>query len=83
MDHRTEGWELSGGVMERIERDDRVFNTIGRTTISANNTPIQRSQELNHQPKGIPLLQLNLSQRIDLSGLNGRGDPWSGSALIT
>jgi hypothetical protein len=40
--------------MEELEKGlkllEGVFNSIGRTTISTNQTP-QISQELNHQPK--------------------------------
>jgi hypothetical protein len=48
--HWTEGGVPNGGVRERTEGAERVCNPIGRTTISANQSP-QSSQELNHQPK--------------------------------
>jgi len=35
----TENWVPNGGVRERIEGAEGVFNPIGRTTISTNKTP--------------------------------------------
>jgi hypothetical protein len=39
-----------GGVRERTEGAKGVYNPVGKTTISTNQTP-QSSQGLNHQPK--------------------------------
>jgi hypothetical protein len=48
--HWTEHRDHNGGVRGRTERAEGVYNPIGRTTISTNQTP-QNSQGLNHQPK--------------------------------
>jgi hypothetical protein len=50
VNHWTEHRVPNGGVRERTEGAEGVYNPIGRTTISANQTP-QSSQGLNHQPK--------------------------------
>jgi len=50
--HQTEHGDPNGGVRERTEGAEGVCNFIGRTTISANQSP-QSSQGLNHQPKSI------------------------------
>jgi len=47
--YQTEHRDLSGGVRERIEGSEGFCNTIGRTTISTNQTP-QNSQGLNYHP---------------------------------
>jgi hypothetical protein len=41
---------ISSGVRERAEGAEEVWNPIGRTTISTNQTS-KSSQGLNHQPK--------------------------------
>jgi hypothetical protein len=48
--HWTEHRILNGGVREKTEGAEGVYNPIGRTTISTNQNP-QSSQGLNHQPK--------------------------------
>ena len=46
----TEHSVPNGGVRERTEAAEEVFNPIGRATILTNQT-LQKSQGLNHQPK--------------------------------
>ena len=48
--HCTEHGVPKGGVRERTEGDEGVFNPIERKTISTNQSP-QSSQGLNPQPK--------------------------------
>jgi hypothetical protein len=48
----TEHKDPNGGFKGRTKRAEGVCNPIGRTTISANQTP-QSYQILNHQPKSI------------------------------
>jgi hypothetical protein len=50
VNHWTEYWVTSGGVRERTEGAEGVYNPIGRTTISIRQTP-QSSQGLKHQPQ--------------------------------
>jgi hypothetical protein len=47
VNHQTEHWNSSGRDRGRTEGAERVYNPIGRTTISTNHI----SQRLNHQPK--------------------------------
>ena len=49
--HWTEHGLPNGGVREKTEGAEGDCNPRGRTTISANHTPPQSSQGLNHGPK--------------------------------
>ena len=48
--HWTECRVPNGGVREKTERAEGLYNSIGRTTISITETP-KSSQGLNYQPK--------------------------------
>jgi hypothetical protein len=48
--HWTEHRDSNGGVSKRTVGAEGVFNPIGRTTISTNQTS-QSSQGVKHQPK--------------------------------
>jgi len=77
--HWTKNGFPNGGVRERTLYW-RVWNPIGRTTISSNQTP-QSSQGLNHQPKSIHG-RTHASSHIcsigwAVSGINGKRGLWS------
>jgi hypothetical protein len=63
----------NGGVVERTEGAEGVCNPIGRTTISANQTPSshppQSSQGLNHQPKSTNVGTHDSSRYVAEDGL--------------
>ena len=50
VNHRTEHRDPNGGAKERTEGAEGVYNPIGKTTISTNQTP-QSSKGLKHQPR--------------------------------
>jgi hypothetical protein len=50
--HQIDHGDPNGGVRGRAEGAEGVCKSIGRTTISTNQSP-QSSQGLNHQPKNI------------------------------
>ena len=80
--HWTEHGDPNGEVRARTVGAEGVCNLIGRTT-STN----QASPELNHQPKstqrGYPWLQLDVQQRMTLSGITRRGAAWSRGGMMT
>lgn len=85
--HWIENWDLNGGVSERTEVIEGMFNPIGRTTVSTNQIP-QSFQGLKHQVKSThgttPGSSSSMcSRRWALLGINGRRDPWSCEGSMT
>jgi hypothetical protein len=86
--HWTEHGDPSGGVRVRIEGAEGVCKPIGRTTISTNQTPPPPPGLPGAKPPTKvytwkdPWLQPHMYHRMVLSGIKGRGGPWSCEGLM-
>jgi hypothetical protein len=86
--HRTEHKIPNGGVRERTEGAEGVYNIIGSTTISTNQTPPTPSELPGTKPptkeytwRG-PWIQLHMLLRMFMSAINGKRSPWTCEGLM-
>jgi len=83
--HRTENGVPNGGIRKRTQGAEEVCTHLGRTTISANQTPPELSgtkPPTKEYTWSNPWLQQHMKQTMALSGISERKGPWSCEGLM-